>query len=397
MAYTKKKWVNVPDPSNPPSIPEGQGALARFDADNMNRIEDGIADALNYNDHTPTYTEATTLTTLTSGEKLSIAFGKIKRAITDLISHIADTTKHNHSVAGGGAIGIDATTGNNSGGAVGYKATTGGGGAVGDKAKSNSGGGIGYLAESSNGGAIGEEAKSNNGGAIGYMAKTSNGCAIGHMAKTINQDGTAIDAIQLGTGTNEKEKTLQIYDYTLMNADGSVPNQRMFTLIKTVDINLSAPKGVVSNTVNITGIDLKKYSELEFMFNGTVSLYWHYEKTLEGHTVIKLYIGDCTLCETWQEVSGVKILNTNFPVVSNLNLRYSGFTYLISNLDSSLNPTTPTGRFTGDYVSQNGDKATTETGDFIFKITSGSDHAYMDDYNISVVGTLYIYGKEFVE
>ena len=46
------------------------------------------------NDQTPTYTEATTLTALTSGEKLSVAFGKIKKAITDLISHIADTTKH---------------------------------------------------------------------------------------------------------------------------------------------------------------------------------------------------------------------------------------------------------------------------------------------------------------
>ena len=46
------------------------------------------------NDQTPTYTEATTLTALTSGEKTNIAFGKIKKAITDLISHLADTTKH---------------------------------------------------------------------------------------------------------------------------------------------------------------------------------------------------------------------------------------------------------------------------------------------------------------
>ncbi len=45
MAFTKKTWVNVPDPSNPPSIPEGQDALARFDAENMNRIEEGIEDA----------------------------------------------------------------------------------------------------------------------------------------------------------------------------------------------------------------------------------------------------------------------------------------------------------------------------------------------------------------
>lgn len=45
MAFTKKTWVNVPDPSNPPSVPEGQDALARFDADNMNRIEEGISDS----------------------------------------------------------------------------------------------------------------------------------------------------------------------------------------------------------------------------------------------------------------------------------------------------------------------------------------------------------------
>jgi hypothetical protein len=42
------------------------------------------------NDQTPTFTESTTLTKLTSGEKLSVAFGKISKAITDLINHIAN-------------------------------------------------------------------------------------------------------------------------------------------------------------------------------------------------------------------------------------------------------------------------------------------------------------------
>lgn len=46
------------------------------------------------NDQTPSYTEATTLAKLTSGEKLSVAFGKISKAITDLISHIGDSVKH---------------------------------------------------------------------------------------------------------------------------------------------------------------------------------------------------------------------------------------------------------------------------------------------------------------
>lgn len=46
------------------------------------------------NDQTPTFTEATTLAKLSSGEKLSVAFGKISKSITDLIAHIGDTVKH---------------------------------------------------------------------------------------------------------------------------------------------------------------------------------------------------------------------------------------------------------------------------------------------------------------
>lgn len=52
----------------------------------------GLGDVPNVttNDQTPTYTVATTLTKLTSGEKLSTAFGKLAKAIVDLIAHIAD-------------------------------------------------------------------------------------------------------------------------------------------------------------------------------------------------------------------------------------------------------------------------------------------------------------------
>jgi hypothetical protein len=42
------------------------------------------------NEQVPNYAEATTLENLTSGEKISIAFGKIKKAIKDLISHIGN-------------------------------------------------------------------------------------------------------------------------------------------------------------------------------------------------------------------------------------------------------------------------------------------------------------------
>lgn len=46
------------------------------------------------NDQTPTFTQASTLATLTSGEKLSISMGKIKKAITSLINHLADSVVH---------------------------------------------------------------------------------------------------------------------------------------------------------------------------------------------------------------------------------------------------------------------------------------------------------------
>lgn len=49
------------------------------------------------NDQTPTYTTSAELSALSSGEKLSTAFGKIAKAVADLISHIANTNNP-HSV-----------------------------------------------------------------------------------------------------------------------------------------------------------------------------------------------------------------------------------------------------------------------------------------------------------
>lgn len=446
MAFTKKTWVNVPNPDDY-SGDTPLSDLPRFDANNMNRIEDGIKEhtedmvlhnksdeggafgieasatsggAVGYQAQSSSggaigYKASTTtgaaIGSNTEAKNGGAAVGSSASATKGVAAGVSaketsggGAVGHKASTTSGGAVGDGAMS--ESGGAVGKNASSGYGGAVGDGAKSDNGGGaVGYGASTNaGGGAVGRESTSENGGfAGGYKANSLEGGAIGTNARATSgfsggkNAKASVDAIQLGAGTNEKEKTLQVYDHTLMNADGSIPNQRMFTLIKTMNINLSAPKGVTTNTVNITGIDVKKYSELEFVFDGTISLSWYYEKTTQGHTSIKLYIGNCTLCEAWQEISGKKIVNTNFQTVSNLNLRYSGFTYLISNLDSSMNPTEPKRRFTGGYVAQSGASATTETGDFIFKIDNGSDHTYLDDYNASVVGTLYVYGKELVE
>ena len=63
--------------SNPHSVTKSQVGLG-----NVPNVET--------NDQTPTYSDTTTLVTLSSGEKISIAFAKIKLAITTLINHLAN-------------------------------------------------------------------------------------------------------------------------------------------------------------------------------------------------------------------------------------------------------------------------------------------------------------------
>jgi len=46
------------------------------------------------NNQTPTFSVASANAELTSGEKLSVAFGKIAKAIKSLIAHLADNTSH---------------------------------------------------------------------------------------------------------------------------------------------------------------------------------------------------------------------------------------------------------------------------------------------------------------
>ena len=66
---------------------------------NVTKEQVGLGNVPNLrtNDQTPTYDMATTFATLTSGERLSTAFGKIKLAITNLINHIANKSNP-HSV-----------------------------------------------------------------------------------------------------------------------------------------------------------------------------------------------------------------------------------------------------------------------------------------------------------
>ncbi len=55
------------------------------------------------NDQTPTYTEASSNTALSSGEKLSVAMGKIAKIVSSFIAHLSASNPHNITASGIGA------------------------------------------------------------------------------------------------------------------------------------------------------------------------------------------------------------------------------------------------------------------------------------------------------
>ncbi len=63
---------------------------------NTTKAQVGLGNVPNVttNDQTPTYTVASSNSNLTSGEKLTVAMGKIAKAIASLITHLADTVSH---------------------------------------------------------------------------------------------------------------------------------------------------------------------------------------------------------------------------------------------------------------------------------------------------------------
>lgn len=88
---------------------------------------------------------------------------------------------------------------------------------------------VGYQASAGrNSAAVGDNAFAyGGGGAMGQGARAGKGFAGGSQAQAVDADGGVIDAIQLGTGTNNTPKTLQIYDKQLLDAAGKIPAERL--------------------------------------------------------------------------------------------------------------------------------------------------------------------------
>lgn len=119
-----------------------------------------------------------------------------------------------------------------------YIQNSNGGFNAGQGASADTGGAIGISSYTMSGGSIGDSSYSDWGGAVGNGAITGNGFSGGYNAKTIDSNLQYIDAIQLGTGTNTKANTLQVYSYTLMNSNGTIPSERL-NLIADTGINIT--------------------------------------------------------------------------------------------------------------------------------------------------------------
>lgn len=175
---------------------------------------------------------------------------------TQIDNIINNTTKiangiQSNGIDGGFSAGTDSSA--TWGGAVGYSAVSEDGGSIGQHSQTTSGGAVGALTDSDTGFAGGHSSKSLDSGvaigdtalagyssinqqytgnkpitgvAIGSGAKTFIGVAIGynaiaHAPEMNTGAGTpnVYDCIQLGTGTNNNSKTLQIYDDNIYNAE----------------------------------------------------------------------------------------------------------------------------------------------------------------------------------
>lgn len=200
-------------------------------------------------------------------EQSSLDFSSDPQSQIDNISNNMTKIKNEKNGFSAG----DSATANGAGSATGESAFTLGGGAVGS------------FATSDNGGAVGDGAYAWDGGAVGKETRTKNGFAGGSYAKTMtdpDNDDTVIDAVQLGTGTNTEEKTLKVYDYTLMNADGTIPLDRMVTNDNVtswqdkLDVGkLIAEYNVTtaSNSITVSGLDIQPNETYDVYLTGTSS------------------------------------------------------------------------------------------------------------------------------
>ncbi len=208
----------------------------------------------------------------------AVTKGKLGAELAAEINAKADKTaleaKADKSYNSGFIGGSEARLNGVGGAAIGYKAQASLGGAAGNTSKADEGGAVGYGANTNHGGAVGKDAQSMHGGAVGRNAVTRLGAAIGDGAQTVDEDGNPITAIQLGPGVNNEENTAKFFDYTVMNADGTIPRERIPMSINRYDVSALPSKSQtydfsdgVSKFIAVERMDVTVESETQVMMS----------------------------------------------------------------------------------------------------------------------------------
>ena len=123
---------------------------------------------------------------------------------------------------------------------------------------------IGYGAVANNRGlSLGENA----------VSGADNGIAIGNRAWTYS-DGTFHNTIQLGTGINAEEHTFQVYDFKLLNADGTIPEDRIPKLAEhgaEIEALKQSGGGNVDLSDYYTKLEVERKTGYELIDSGTLT------------------------------------------------------------------------------------------------------------------------------
>ena len=199
-------------------------------------------------DNGATFLDIVTTQSNTNANEIDGIQSQISTMLSDIetaVTNIANLTSNKTLIKNSGG-GFSAGDGAHAvyGGAVGINATAASGGAVGSDTSVDSGGAVGYAASATTGGAVGRGATAGDGFSGGYNAKAGT-----------DSNGNYIDAIQLGTGTNNTPKTLQVYNYKVYDSNKDslycqLLNDKTPAVIETVWSGRLGNDGSATITVN---------------------------------------------------------------------------------------------------------------------------------------------------
>ena len=294
-----------------------------------------------------------------------------KDTIVEGINSIVNNTTLIKNSNGGFAAGQDAVS-EYDGAAIGSEAHTYDGGAVGEHANSGSGGAIGSDSNTNSGGSIGYNTKSTGGGAIGEEAIAGDGFSGGNSAQvTKNSDGNYIDAIQLGTGTNSNEKTLQVYDYQVTAYDSENNTKYLKDVGDLSGLNTVNKSDIVSS---INELNSKAVSSFNAVMSSPISITEPFSINSSGDWLVGYTIPSITISN---EIFGTFILPTTYlepALIYNDGNKYCYAQYKF-NVDN------PSGTLSETEISV----------DILYKNVKGNTNSYIEIEDGNIIASINIY------